>query len=346
MKTKKFCHSNLWLWFAGIVFATIAAVFLTVTLLWISLFEAGVVLTDPRDRHAPVLLFLAGSLLLGSVMAFFVGKLIIRPVQKIGDAFDRMSHGDFAVRVPEDQKISEIREMTKKFNAMAHDLSHIETLRTDFVANVSHEFKTPLSAIEGYATLLQSPAISDRKREMYIKKILDNSRRLSDMSSNVLLLSKLENQEIVGKNEFRLDEQIRKAILTLEEKWSVKNIEFDLDLPKQIFCGNEALLETVWRNIIDNAIKHSNDGGCIKICIDSDSKKISVTVSDNGDGMSDETQKHIFEKFYQGDVSRKEEGNGLGLALCKRITELSGGEIAVKSALGKGSTFTVTLPTQ
>ncbi len=341
---KKFNHSNLWLWFAGIVFATVAAVFLIVTLLWISLFESGVVMTDPRERHVPVLIFLAGSLLLGSVMAIFVGKLMIKPMREMSDAFEKLSHGEFDIKISEDRKIKEIKEMSKKFNAMVHDLAHIETLRTDFVANVSHEFKTPLSAIEGYAMLLQSSTITEQKHEHYIKKILDNSRRLSDMSSNILLLSKLENQEIVVKNEFRLDEQIRKAILTLEEKWSAKNIEFDLDLPKVMYCGSEALLETVWRNIIDNAIKHSSAGGSVGIYINSNGKNISVTVSDNGDGMSEGTQKHIFEKFYQGDASRKEEGNGLGLALCKRIIDISGGDISVKSAVGVGTAFTVTLP--
>lgn len=338
-------HSNLWLWFTGIVFATIALTFVLVAAAWISLFEAGILMIDPRDRHAPVLLFLAGSLLLGCVIALFVGKLIIRPIQSIGDAFDELSRGNFAVRVSEEHKINEIREMSKKFNAMAHDLSHIETLRTDFVANVSHEFKTPLSAIEGYATLLQSSTLTPQKQEHYVGKILDNSRKLSYLSSNILMLSKLENQEMIGgKCEFRLDEQLRKTILLLEEKWTAKSIEFDLDLKKQMYFGNEALLEAVWRNIIDNAIKHSDAGGCIRVDIKAKAKQICVTIADEGEGMSEETIKHIFEKFYQADPSRREEGNGLGLALCKRIIELSGGEIDVKSALGKGSEFIVTLP--
>lgn len=238
-----------------------------------------------------------------------------------------------------------MRDIAKKFNAMAHDLSNIETLRGDFVANVSHEFKTPLSSIEGYATLLQNPSLSDDRRDYYIQKILDNSRKLSELSSNILLLSKLENQEmVIGVSEFRLDEQIRRSILMLEDKWTKKQIEFDMDLPIQLYRGSEGLLERVWINLIDNAIKHSDAGGVIRIDIAKSDFGISISVADSGDGMSDEIKKHIFEKFYQGDLSRREEGNGLGLSLVKRIIELCGGDIRVESAPGCGATFIVDLP--
>lgn len=338
-------HSNLWLCFAGIIFATIAATVIMISVVWVALFEADMVLIDPRDRHIPILICIIASLLLGAVIALFVGKLIIRPVQNISRAFDELSRGKFSVRVPENENVAEIREMAKKFNAMAHDLSHIETLRTDFVANVSHEFKTPLSSIEGYATLLQNNSLSMEKREHYTQKILENSRRLSNLSSNILMLSKLENQQMVaGCGEFRLDEQIRKTILLLEDKWATKGIEFDMDLPRQMYCGNEALLERVWSNIIDNAIKFSPNGGSIRIGMACAADKLFVTIADEGSGMDENIQKHIFEKFYQGDKSRREEGNGLGLALAKRIVELSGGEITVQSQAGQGSAFTVMLP--
>lgn len=338
-------HSTIWLRFASIVFLTILTVFLVITAIWFLLFELNVIEVSPHERKVPVLLLLFGSLLLGGTVTLYVGKTIIKPIKKMSDAFREVSNGNFAVRVPEDERIDEILEMAKQFNAMTYDLSHIETLRTDFVANVSHEFKTPISSIEGYATLLQNPALSEEKRLRYTQKILENSRRLSNLTSNILLLSKLENQEIVtDKTQFRLDEQIRKTILLLEDKWTKKNIEFNLDLPLQIYYGSEKLLEQVWYNIIDNAIKHSPTGGVIEIRVKNEQSFVSVEIKDRGEGMTEEVMKHIFEKFYQGDSSRKEEGNGLGLALVKRIINICNGKISVQSTHGYGSTFSVELP--
>lgn len=327
------------------MFATIAVVFLILTLLLIVLFELQIVSIDPRIRHIPILILLAGSLLIGCAIAIFVGKLIIRPIQNIGNAFDELSKGNFAVRVPTNEKIDEIQEMARRFNSMTYDLSHIETLRNDFVVNVSHEFKTPIASIEGYATLLQNHRLTSERHDHYVEKILDNSRRLTNLSSSILMLSKLENQEtVMNKKEYRLDEQIRKSILMLESKWAEKDIEFDMDLPRQMYYGSEQLLEQVWSNIVDNAIKHSPIKGIIHVSIEKSETYLSVTISDHGDGMSEEIQKHIFEKFYQGDSSRKADGNGLGLALVKRIVDLCRGNIAVKSEPNKGAAFTIKLP--
>ena len=338
-------HSTLWLHFAGIIFTTILAVFVIVSAVWLLLFRLGFIQIAPTDRHIPVLMFLLGSVLLGASIALYVGKWIIQPIQKISDAFDELSKGNFSVKIPTDEKVEEIREMAQHFNAMTHDLSHMETLRSDFVANVSHEFKTPIAAIEGYATLLQNPNLTREKHDHYVEIILDNSRRLSYLSSNILTLSKLENQEmIVDNRNFRLDEQIRRSILLLEGKWSAKNIEFDMDLPKQMYYGSESLLAQVWSNILDNAIKHSPVGSMIHVNIQVADKWLTVSIADHGDGMTEEVQKHIFEKFYQGDNSRKAEGNGLGLALVKRIVELCNGTVSVQSMPGKGATFSVTLP--
>ena len=337
--------SKLWLYFAGIIFISIAVVFALFTVIWIFLFQFDIVPFDPRIRHMPILVLLFGSLLIGSAIAVFVGKLIIAPVQKISKAFDELSKGNFDVKVSTNQKIDEIREMAERFNAMTYDLSHIETLRNDFVVNVSHEFKTPISAIEGYATLLQDESVSKEKHDRYLEKILENSHRLSSLSSNILMLSKLENQETVMRcKKYRLDEQIRRAVLLLEPKWSKKNIEFDIELPKCIFCSNEQLLDRVWINIIDNAVKHSHDGGVIHIYLETDKNEVRVKFKDHGDGMSEDVQKHIFEKFYQGDASRKAEGNGLGLAFVKRIVDLCKGTISVESILGNGAEFTVVFP--
>ncbi len=343
--TERKC-SNLWLYFAGVIFATVTAVFLFTAACWFALFKVGIVEINPTKRHLPVLVCLAGSLLLGAVVAFFAGKLIIRPVQSVGDAFESLSRGNFDVRVSEDDKIAEIREIKRKFNAMVRDLSNIETLRCDFTANVSHEFKTPLSSIEGYATLLYNSDLSEEKKRRYIQKIIDNSRKLSTLTSDILLLSKIENQEFFdGNREYRLDEQIRKCILMLEYKWSAKEIDFDIDMEKTVYCGNEALLERVWINIIDNAIKFSNPSSEISVKTEHSGDSLSVKVRDFGVGMNKETQKRIFERFYQSDSSRREEGNGLGLALVKRIVDLSKGNIEVESAPEKGTEITVTLPT-
>lgn len=323
--------------FAVVVFLTISIVFATITTVWFLLFAFNVIDVSPHERRVPVLMLLLSSLLLGGAVALYVGKVIIKPIKKIGDAFREVSEGNFSVRVSEDEKIDEIREMAKRFNAMTYDLSHIETLRTDFVANVLHEFKTPISSIEGYATLLQNPALSEEKRMLYTRKILENSRRLTNLTSNMLLLSKLENQATITDNkQFRLDEQIRKTILLLEDKWTKKNIVFDLDLPFLTYYGSEKLLKQVWFNVIDNAIKHSSDGGVIEISLKNEQSSIFVEIKDHGEGMSEEVMKHVFEKFYQGDSSRKEEGNGLGLALVKRIINICNGKISVKSVLGQG----------
>lgn len=338
-------YSKLWLYFTGIIFTTIFAVFLLITAVWFGLFQLKLIQIDPGVRHIPIAVFLLGSILLGTVLALFVGQLMVRPIQNMSDAFDELSRGNFSVQIPANEKIAEIRELARHFNAMTYDLSHMETLRSDFVANVSHEIKTPISAIEGYATLLQNPNLTREKHDHYVEIILENSRRLSDLTSNILMLSKLENQELIVDNrEFRLDEQIRRAVLLLEGKWSAKDIEFDMDLPKQMYYGSEPLLAQVWSNLLDNAIKHAPPGSVIHVNLQTVEKGITVSIVDHGDGMTEEVQKHMFEKFYQGDNSHKAEGNGLGLALVKRIVELCSGTVAVRSAPGQGAAFSVTLP--
>ncbi len=342
-KTKYICHnqSKLWLYFTGIIFSTIMGVFILVLILC----YMEIIPMKPVDNHMPVLMFFLGSMVIGGMVTLFVGRLMIRPIQKISNAFVGLSKGDFSVSVPTNETIEEIRDMAVNFNAMVYDLSRIETLQSDFVVNVSHEFKTPLAAIEGYATLLQNTNLSEDKKERYVEIILENTKRLTEMSTNILALSKLENQEkVLDQKEYRLDEQLRMVVLLLENKWVKKKIEFDISLPKLYYTGNEQILNQVWYNILDNAIKHSKEEGVITISIKKKEKYVEVKIRDEGEGMSKEVQKHIFEKFYQGDESRKREGNGLGLALVKRIIELCQGEILVHSEPGKGSVFTVRLP--
>ncbi len=345
MKNKKKTRSSLWLYFTVIIFVTILVIFFVILALWTTLYRNDIIAFYPEARGVFPLLLLIASLILGACVAIFVGRLIIRPIQRIGDAFGQLAEGDFSVRLSTDYGLQEIREMAERFNTMAYDLSQIETLRSDFVADVSHEIKTPIAAIEGYTTLLQDEHLTPEKRQLYVEKILTNSRRLSELTSNILTLSKLENQETIpDRQTYHLDEQIRKNILLLENRWAEKNLEFDLSLPDTPFLGNEALLDEVWFNILDNAIKHSSEEGTVKVRLVSSDTSVRVRITDYGEGMDEEVQKHMFEKFYQGDSSRSGEGSGLGLALAKRIVELCQGKIEVKSAPGEGATFIVILP--
>lgn len=344
---KKKRSSKLLLYVTAVVGLVILSTLILVSAVCLLVFEFDIFAIDIKsvDTDNTLLIFLGGSLIIGSAITALLGRLIIRHIQNISIAFSELASGNFSIRVRTDQKLDEIREMSSSFNKMAHELSKIETLRTDFVMNVSHEFKTPLSAINGYATLLQNPNLPQEKHDKYVDIIMQNASRLSALSDNILALSKLENQDAIPLDDtFRLDEQIREQILLLDSKWEKKNIEFEIDLPKIVYTGNEGLLARVWSNLIDNAIKHSHSDGTIHITAKEDEKQIHVSVKDDGEGMSDDIKDNIFEKFYQGDGSRKSEGNGLGLPLASKIVKLSGGSITVESQKGKGAIFTVTLP--
>ncbi len=284
------------------------------------------------------------ALLVGVFATNALTRWFIKPIKEVGTAMEKISEGDFSVRLETKSNSKEIKEIFSGFNMMAKELESIEILQGDFVSNVSHEFKTPINAIEGYSMLLQGGEnLTDDQKE-YVEKIIFNTKRLSSLTGSILLLSKLENQSIVSnKARFDLDEQIRKSILSLESHWESKSIEFDIELDDTDFVGNEALLHHIWDNLISNAIKFSDDGGEIKIRLNNYSDKIVFSISDKGIGISDDAKKHIFDKFYQGDSSHKQDGNGLGLALVKKIIDLENGEISVNNNEDKGCTFTVVL---
>lgn len=228
---------------------------------------------------------------------------------------------------------------------MAKELSGIEMLRNDFIENVSHEFKPPLSAIEGYATLLQKKGLSEEKRVEYTQRILQNTQRLSTLTGNILLLSRLENQEIgIIREKYCLDEQLREIILLFEEQWTAKNLDLEIDLDNADYCGNKELMAQVWQNILGNAIKFVSDGGKICARLRNTATEITVSILDNGIGMSQEVIDRIYEKFYQGDKSRASQGNGLGLTLAKRIVDLHSGKISVTSSVRNGSSFVIIMP--
>lgn len=285
------------------------------------------------------------SIILGGSITAILSKQFLSPITRLSKAMGSVAKGDFSIRLENGNPINEIRDTYDNFNVMTKELASTEVLQTDFVSNVSHEFKTPINAIEGYAMLLQGDAQISEEQAEYIDKILFNTKRLSGLVGNILLLSKIENQTILTKkNIFRLDEQIRQAIVLLEPKWSAKEIDFDVEMEPVTYLGNESLLFHVWLNLIGNAIKFDPYGGMVKIRLKQIGKEISFMVQDNGPGIDAEQQKRIFDKFYQTENSHMDEGNGLGLALAKRIVDISEGQIEVQNRKEGGCRFTVRLP--
>jgi signal transduction histidine kinase len=265
-------------------------------------------------------------------------------IARLSRAMRQVGAGDFSIRLETSSRIREVRDTYDNFNLMTQELGATEIIQTDFVSNVSHEFKTPINAIEGYATLLQSGSQSS-DQAMYVDKILLNTRRLNELVSNILLLSRVDNQAIsTNRTRFRLDEQIRQAIVLLEPKWSEKELDLDVDLETLEYAGSESLLLHVWMNLIDNAIKYDPYGGLLRLRLNRRADSIVFTVEDSGPGIAPEAQKHIFDKFYQADSSRMSEGNGLGLALVKRVLDVCSGAVYVENLPEAGCRFTVTLP--
>lgn len=270
-----------------------------------------------------------------------------RPVKRILTATDKLTQGDFTTRIKPLNNLSGINEfdvIIDDFNKMAQELSSIETLRTDFIANVSHELKTPLSVIRNYSTMLQSPELPEELRIKYAKSIMTASQNFSELITNILKLSKLENQQIFSESkEFDLSEQIRECLLTFESAWEEKELVIETDITGVNIHADPELLTLIWNNLFSNAIKFTERNGVIQVTVKEEVDYVVVTVSDTGCGMSNEVGKHIFEKFYQGDTSHAERGNGLGLALVKRVVDIVGGTISVNSIVDEGSTFEVKL---
>ena len=280
-----------------------------------------------------------------ALMSYFIGRRVLTPLVKLSSASKEVARGNFDVTVSDSSKMEEVQSTFRNFNAMVRELKSISTLSSDFIANVSHEFKTPLSVIEGYAMLLQDDRLTAQEREDYLNKILVNTRRLNTLVGNILMLSKMETKPLPEQyTRFRLDEQLRQVVAQLEPQWSAKGISFRVRLDEVELLGWEQVLPYVWSNLISNAIKFSPSGSVIALTLLEQRECAVVTVSDRGCGMEPDVQERIFEKFYQGDTSHKAEGNGLGLALVRQIVELSQGVVEVESQPGKGSTFRVILP--
>lgn len=285
------------------------------------------------------------SILSGAAIAVGLSKIFVSPMMKLGDAMRKVAGGDFSVRLECTSRMHDVREVYGSFNTMVKELGNTETLQTDFVSNVSHEFKTPINAIEGYASLLQDNQLTDEQKNVYIDKIIFNTCRLSDLVGNILLLSKVNNQTISPKTStFRLDEQVRQSILALESKWENKEIEFDIDLDEIEYTGFENLLSHVWLNLIDNAVKFSPQNGQIRIRLKQLDGSVTFSIWDNGLPIPEADIDRIFNKFYQGDNSHAAEGNGLGLALVRKIVAAAHGTINVSSSEDAGTEFVVALP--
>lgn len=271
-------------------------------------------------------------------------KMLIDPIAKLRSAMREVADGDFKVEAKCESRIQDVQDIYDSFNSMVRELSTTETLQTDFISDVSHEFKTPINAIEGYASLLEGEPSPEEQRA-YVEKILFNTRRLSALTGNILLLSKLSNQSILPqKTQFRLDEQIRQAIVALEQKWSEKELGFEVELAETPFFGYESLLPHVWTNLIGNAVKFSPKGGEIRIKMMRTEGAVVFTIEDDGPGIVPGDEEHIFTKFYQSESSHGMEGNGLGLALVRQIVEMSSGSVDVQNLEAGGCRFTVRLP--
>ena len=352
MKRMKRLKSVLkWINHYLVFFMIVAFIITCCTMLFVSTLRdsLGIVLTDENIGAAAKITFLNVVLLslLFTIIDSVRRKLTVeRPVKRITDAAEKIIKGDFSVRVEPQSRFTTdetFNRIAECFNKMAQELGGVETLRTDFIANVSHEMKTPLSVMQNYGTLLQSPDLTDEKRIEYAKGVTDSSRRMADMMTNVLKLNRLENQQIYPEvKEFDLGEQLCECLLAYENVWEKAEIEIDTDIAEDVLVkADSELLYLVWNNLFSNAFKFTKAGGKVSVSLSATAHHAIVKVTDTGCGMSAEVGAHIFEKFYQGDGSRATQGNGLGLALVKKVVDIIQGEIGVESEVGFGTTFTV-----
>ena len=333
-----------------LLFLTVAFVVSCCMMLFLNVLsrEMGLIYTSENITEAAKITFLNVVIItvLFKIADFIRRRIMVdKPVKMISDTAEKIMNGDFSARVKlmRGSGMEGFNQISESINAMAEELSGVETLRTDFIANVSHEMKTPLAVMLNYGTLLPSSNLPEEKRIEYAKAITDASRRLADMMTNILKLGRLENQQIYPNlTTFDLGEQLCESLLQYESTWERKNIEIETDIAEGVLISADAeLLSLVWNNLFSNAFKFTESGGRVTLALAVDGKYATVKVTDTGCGMSAEVGAHIFEKFYQGDTSHATQGNGLGLPLVKRVVDITQGEISVESAVGVGTTFTV-----
>ena len=313
-------------------------------------FAAYAVLDSMEGMAVPLRVLAMLGEILFSAFLLFLGfgfanyNFYVKPMRTIAEAARKVAEGDFTIQLDKGMQRDEYAVLAEDFNTMVRELAGMETMRTDFISNVSHELKSPLAVIQSSAMALSDRTLTDTEREEHRAAILTATRNLSSLVTDILKLNRLENQEIYPeKQTFSLDEQLRRCVVACAGRWEAKELEPDIDLEDVEIQGDEGLLELVWNNLLSNAIKFSDPGGVLGVSLRRENDSVYITVQDTGCGMDEATQKRVFEKFYQGDSSHAAQGNGLGLALVKRVLDIVGGSITVKSEPGKGSAFTVTL---
>jgi len=337
--------------FSGVVFCYFIVTMFVVGGIIIFLIQKGFFKPGsdvPKIKHL-IINIMIGSVLLGSLLSAVASRIPLKPVNTLINAMNRLASGDFKTRLHFGKMLAKhptAIEITESFNHMAEELEKTEMLRSDFINNFSHEFKTPIVSIAGFAKLLKRGNLTEEQKAEYIDIIEEESLRLSAMATNVLNLTKIENQSILTNvSEYNLSEQIRSCVLLLENKWSRKNIVPELDFDEYYIRANEEMMKEVWINLIDNAIKYSYENGTVQIKITETDSRILVSVSNMGVEIPEEAKEHIFRKFYQVDESHSSEGNGIGLAIVRKVVELHEGDVTVSSANHK-TVFTVSLPKQ
>ena len=337
--------NNYVVFFLVVAFAVTCCMLLFVNVLVDTM---GLILTEENIAAAAKLTFgnvVLITLIFGTIDYVRRKMMVDRPVKIITEATEQIMQGDFSIRVApmHGAGMEGFNQIGMAINAMAKELSGTETLRTDFIANVSHELKTPLAVMGNYATMLQRPGITEDEKNEYAKAISEAARKLAQLITNILKLNKLENQQIFPQpKEFDLSEQLCECLLVFEDAWEARNLEIETDIQDDVRIKSDPeLLSLVWNNLISNAVKFTPDGGTIGLSLKTEGSSVVVQVRDTGCGMKPEVGQHIFEKFYQGDASHATQGNGLGLALVKRVVDILSGEIGVQSIYGQGSTFTV-----
>lgn len=338
----------------SILFSLIVSCYMVITLLIVGgalyiLLRSGFITGQDYDVISPTAALIFATILnfvVGVLISYFLSKFVLRPVNSLINMMNRLAAGDYKTRIKINRFIKTypaLLEFAESFNIMAEELDKSETLRSEFINNFSHEFKTPIVSIAGFAKLLKKDDLTDKQRREYLDIIEEESLRLAEMATNVLNLTNVENRTILANmTEFNLSEQLRTCILLLEKKWTGKNIDFDLDFGEYNITADEELLKQVWINLIDNAVKFSPENSTVDISAEQTGNVTRVRISNGGKCIPPEDRQRIFNKFYQADPSRATEGNGIGLALVKRAVELHGGTVSVKSENGL-TTFTVEL---
>lgn len=346
---KKIFHARF-----GLTALFSVVVFLILTITSLLIFAVGVLLVrtnainlaklSRQEPLVPIIMLLIISVVVGTVVSFMISRVPLKPIRRVIDAINRLAAGDFSARLHLNA-VGSFSELSTSFNRMAEELGSIEMLRADFVDSFSHEFKTPIVSIKGFAEELKHDDISPEQRQEYLDIIIHESSRLAQLATNVLNLSRVEKQTILASRaQFDLTEQVRRCILLFESKWEQRGLKLTVELDEVTLEGDEELLSQVWLNLIDNAVKFTPEGGSVEIRLQQRQDSAVFQIRDDGYGISEEAQRHIFDKFYQGDPSRSAAGNGLGLSIAKRIVTLHGGTIRCASEEGAGTEFTVELP--